>query len=68
MEPFRLTAQSIAFVAMMAAVALIVAFAAPFGSIALGAAALAAIGAVLVKATAGRASNPPRRPPRWMTR
>jgi hypothetical protein len=50
MEPFRLTPQSIAFVAMMAAVALIVAFAAPFGSIALGAAALAAIGAVLVKA------------------
>jgi hypothetical protein len=50
MEPFRLTAQSMAFVAVMAAVALIVAFAAPFGSIALGAAALAAIGAVLVKA------------------
>lgn len=50
MEPFRLSAQSVAFLAMMAAVALIVAFAAPFGSIALGAAALAAIGAVLVKA------------------
>ncbi len=50
MEPFRVTAQSIAFVAMMAAVALIVAFAAPFGSIALGAVALAAIGAVLIKA------------------
>jgi hypothetical protein len=49
-EPFRLTPQSIAFVAMMATVALIVAVAAPFGSIALGAVALAAIGAVLVKA------------------
>jgi hypothetical protein len=50
MEPFRLTPQSITFVLLMAAVALIVAVAAPFGSIALGAVALAAIGAVLVKA------------------
>ena len=50
MEPFRLTRQSIAFIAVMAAVALVVAVAAPFGSIALGAVALLAIGAVLVKA------------------
>src|ERR687894_75174 len=50
MEPFRLTPQSIAFLATMVAVAVIVAFAAPFGSIALGAVALLAIGLVLIKA------------------
>jgi hypothetical protein len=50
MEPFRLTPQSIAFVALMAGVTVVVALAAPFGSIALGAVALAAIGAVLIKA------------------
>ena len=50
MEPFRFTGQSIAVLALMAAVAIIVAVAAPFGSIALGAAALLALGAVLLKA------------------
>lgn len=50
METFRLTPQSIAFVALMAGVAVVVALAAPFGSIALGAVALAAIGLVLIKA------------------
>ena len=50
MEPFQWTGQSVAFVALMAGVALIVAVAAPFGSIALGAVALLAIGVVLIKA------------------
>jgi hypothetical protein len=50
MEPFRLTPQSIAFLSVMAAVAVVVAVAAPFGSIALGTVALLAIGAVLIKA------------------
>ena len=50
MEPFRLTPQSIAFLSVMAAVAVVVAVAAPFGSIALGVAALMAIGVVLIKA------------------
>lgn len=50
MDPFRLTPQTIAFVAFMAAVTLVVAVAAPFGSIALGAVALLAIGVVLTKA------------------
>jgi hypothetical protein len=50
MEPFRLTPQSIAFLSVMAAVAVVVAVAAPFGSIALGTVALLAIGVVLIKA------------------
>lgn len=50
MDPFKLTPQSVAFLALMAGVALVVALAAPFGSIALGAVALIAIGAVLTKA------------------
>jgi hypothetical protein len=50
MEPFRLTPQSIAFLASMVAVTVVVAVAAPFGSIALGVLALLAIGVVLIKA------------------
>lgn len=50
MEPFRFTSQSVTFLALMAAVAVVVAVAAPFGSIALGSIALLAIGAVLIKA------------------
>ena len=50
MEPFKLTRQSIAFIALMGGVAVVVAVAAPFGSIALGAVALLAIGVVLIKA------------------
>lgn len=50
MEPFRLTSQSIAFIAVMAVVAAVVAVAAPFGAIALGLLAILAIGMVLIKA------------------
>jgi hypothetical protein len=50
MEPFRFTPQTIAFVALMAAVTVVVAVAAPFGSIALAVVALLGIGVVLIKA------------------
>lgn len=57
MDPFKLTRQSVTFIALMAGVAVVVAVAAPFGSIALGAVALAATGAVLVKAGEGLRSG-----------
>ena len=50
MEPFRLTRQAAAFLALICAVAVIVAVAAPFGSIALGAAAVLTLGVVMIKA------------------
>lgn len=50
MEPFRLTSQTVAFIAVMAVVAVVVAVAAPFGSIALGVLALLALGTILIKA------------------
>jgi hypothetical protein len=50
MEPFRLTRQTVTFIALIAVVTAVVAVAAPFGSIALGALSLAAVGVVLIKA------------------
>jgi len=49
-EPFTLTRQTAAFLALMCGVAVVVAIAAPFGSIALGAVALFGVGIVLTKA------------------